>query len=110
MHCCVVDCPLGTPQNHKTNNNAAIISLLNSAPAAMTSSAVVNSLNTPSNSPVTIPIQRLIATQTNNTGDNLQQSQQVMSHAFHIHMHSTILVASVDLHKTLICISFQNRQ
>lgn len=66
----------GTAQAHKSNSNAAIISLLNSAPAAMTSSAVVNSLNTPSNSPVTIPIQRLIATHTSNSTDNLQQQPQ----------------------------------
>lgn len=42
----------GTSTNSKTNNNAAIISLLNSAPAAMTSSTVVNNLNTSSNSQV----------------------------------------------------------
>ncbi|XP_055319761.1 transcription factor SPT20 homolog isoform X2 [Sitodiplosis mosellana] len=69
----------GTTPTHKSNSNAAIISLLNSAPAAMTSSAVVNTLNTPSNSPVTIPIQRLIATHTTNNTDNLQQSQQAQT-------------------------------
>lgn len=42
----------------KTNNNAAIISLLNSAPAAMTSSTVVNNINnTPSTSPMTLSVQ-----------------------------------------------------
>lgn len=74
---------VGTAQVvHKSNSNAAIISLLNSAPAAMTSSAVVNSLNTPSNSPVTIPIQRLIATHTNNAADNLQQQPQQVTSDF----------------------------
>lgn len=72
---------IGNSQTHKSSN-AAIISLLNSAPAAMTSSAVVNTLNTPSNSPVTIPIQRLIATHTASSADNLQQSQQVRHQVF----------------------------
>lgn len=68
----------------KSNSNAAIISLLNSAPAAMTSSAVVNSLNTPSISPVPIPIQRLIATHTNSAADSLQQQSQQVWLQFHM--------------------------
>lgn len=47
----------GNPQAQKTNNNAAIISLLNSAPAAMTSSPVVSNLtNTAANSPASVSI------------------------------------------------------
>ncbi|KAJ6648909.1 Transcription factor SPT20 like [Pseudolycoriella hygida] len=57
----------------KSSNNAAIISLLNSAPAAMTSSPVVNSTLTASNAvPTSVPSENLV---------NQKQSQTAMHHA-----------------------------
>lgn len=73
----------GNVQPIKTNNNAAIISLLNSAPAAMTSSTVVNNINnTPSSSPMTLAVQ---SNSTNQTMDgSMQQTTTMPPKATHV--------------------------
>lgn len=74
---------IGNAQSIKTNNNAAIISLLNSAPAAMTSSTVVNNINnTPSSSPMTLSVQ---SNSTNQTMDGvLQQTATLLPKTTHM--------------------------
>lgn len=73
----------GNVQPIKSNNNAAIISLLNSAPAAMTSSTVVNNINsTPSSSPMTLAVQSNSSNQT--MDGTMQQTATLLPKTTHM--------------------------